>query len=175
MIFELLRMATTALEENGMSYMLSGSLAMNVYTVPRMTRDIDIVVHLEKSDVDTILQIFKDGYYFSTDAIHEAIRTDGMFNIIDFKSGQKIDFIIRKKTEFHLNEFNRRRKIDAYGFPMWIVSVEDLVISKLIWIQELQSDTQMRDIGNLMDVDEFDKDYVSHWVKNLNLNTFDLL
>lgn len=98
-----------------------------------------------------------------------------MFNIIDFKSGQTIDFIIRKKTEFHLNEFTRRIKIDAYGFPMWIVSMEDLVISKLLWIQQLQSDTQIRDIVNLMEVDEFDKDYVLRWVKSLHLNTFGLL
>ena len=44
MILELLEEVCNKLEEINIPYMLSGSLAMNVYTVPRMTRDIDIVI-----------------------------------------------------------------------------------------------------------------------------------
>lgn len=66
-----------------------------------------------------------------------------MFNVIDFESGFKIDFIVRKNTDFHIIEFNRRNLSNAYGFQTWIVSIEDLVISKIKWIQELQSDTQI--------------------------------
>ena len=69
-----------------------------------------------------------------------------MFNVIDFEYGQKIDFIIRKHTPFHLNEFERKCRTNAYGFDIWIVFIEDLIISKLNWIQVLQSDTQIRDI-----------------------------
>jgi hypothetical protein len=46
MILELLKRVCKALDENKFPYMISGSIAMNIYSVPRMTMDIDIVVEL---------------------------------------------------------------------------------------------------------------------------------
>lgn len=175
MILELLKKVITALDQRNISYMLSGSVAMNTYTVPRMTRDIDIVIHLKLSDIDKFAEIFSEGFYIYKEGIEEEVRRKGMFNIIDFQSGQKIDFIVRKDTDFHLTEFERRRTSEAYGFPVWIVSVEDLIISKLFWIQVLQSDTQMRDIQNLLEDNEVDLPYIHHWIKKLGLLTFGLL
>lgn len=61
-----------------------------------------------------------------------------MFNVIDFEGGEKIDFIVRKNTEFHVNEFERHQRVEALGFSVWVVSLEDLIISKLNWIQQIQ-------------------------------------
>ncbi len=38
--------------------MLSGSLAMGAYTMPRMTRDIDIVIDLDLDDMDSFCRFF---------------------------------------------------------------------------------------------------------------------
>ena len=46
MIGELLNRITKALEKAEIPFMVSGSMALIVYTVPRMTRDIDIVIEL---------------------------------------------------------------------------------------------------------------------------------
>jgi hypothetical protein len=43
--------------------MVSGSVSMNFYAIPRMTRNIDIVILLNESDVERIYQIFKDELY----------------------------------------------------------------------------------------------------------------
>jgi len=43
MILGLLKRITKSLEENNIHYMLSGSLALNAYSIPRMTLDIDTV------------------------------------------------------------------------------------------------------------------------------------
>ncbi len=175
MVIELLKIACEALDKEEIPYMLSGSVAMNVYTVPRMTRDIDIVISLRFEDIDKFAKIFEEGFYIYKEGIEEEIRRRGMFNVIDFKSGQKIDFIVRKNTAFHLNEFERRRRISTFGFDVWIVSIEDLIIAKIIWIQELQSDRQMGDIQNLFDNTTVDKEYVINWCKELSLNTFNLI
>jgi hypothetical protein len=55
------------------------------------------------------------------------------------------------------------------------VSPEDLIISKLIWIQQLQSAVQMLDIRNLVESDNLDWEYIDLWIRELNLNTFNLL
>ena len=39
---EVLKTVTSRLEGAGISYMLTGSMAANFYTVPRLTRDIDM-------------------------------------------------------------------------------------------------------------------------------------
>ena len=175
MILELLKKVTTSLDQRKIEYMLSGSVAMNVYTVPRMTRDIDIVVHLKISDLDKFSEIFEKGYYLNKDGIREEIQRNGMFNIIDLKSGQKIDFIIRKNTPFHIQEFERRKQTEAYGFPVWIVSPEDLIISKLIWIQQIQSNTQINDIKNLLEDNQIDKTYLLKWISELKIKTFNIM
>ncbi len=65
--------------------------------------------------------------------------------------------------------------MDYFGKTIFVVSPEDLLISKLIWIQDLQSAIQMVDIRNLTEIDNLDWVYISKWVNTLNLNTFNLL
>ena len=45
---EVLKIVVARLETAGIQYMLTGSLAANFYTTPRMTRDIDIVIAFEE-------------------------------------------------------------------------------------------------------------------------------
>lgn len=54
MIIDLLKKICSALDEHGIEYMLSGSVAMNLYTTPRMTRDIDIVLCIRRATVRII-------------------------------------------------------------------------------------------------------------------------
>ena len=50
------------LEKIGIQYMLTGSVAMNYYAEPRMTRDIDLVV-VVGSDVANLMTTDYDGQY----------------------------------------------------------------------------------------------------------------
>ena len=47
---QVLKLVTQRLEEAGIPYMLTGSMALNFCAVPRMTRDIDVVVELREED-----------------------------------------------------------------------------------------------------------------------------
>jgi len=38
--------------------------------------------------------------------------------------------------------------------PVWMVSAEDLIVSKIEWIQQLQSDKQIQDIKILLTLPE---------------------
>jgi hypothetical protein len=48
-ITKLLQTVTQILEQQNIPYMLSGSLALTLYAMPRATRDIDIVVSYKKN------------------------------------------------------------------------------------------------------------------------------
>ena len=155
--------------------MLSGSVAMSVYVLPRATRDFDFVVNLSLYDIEKIVNTFKEGYYCDKDAVAEAIKYKSIFNIIDFASGFKADFVLLKDEAFRQTEFNRRIEADFFGLLVTIVTAEDLLLSKLIWIQELQSNIQMDDIKSLKQKNDLDWKYINNWLEKLKLNTFELL
>jgi hypothetical protein len=175
MALPLLRKVCQALESENILYMVSGSIALNTYTIPRMTRDIDIIIELRKQDIRRFCKIFESGFYIDPITVQEEVELRGMFNVIDFSTGYKIDFIVRKNTEYRQLEFARRLRDTTFGFPIWIVSIEDLIISKIAWIQELQSDRQMDDIRNLLNNPIVDKNYIQLWCKQLIFNTFNLI
>lgn len=41
--------------------MVTGSVAMAIYSIPRMTRDIDLVVEMTSADIDRIMHLFSEG------------------------------------------------------------------------------------------------------------------
>jgi len=175
MISDLLKRITEALESNGINYMLSGSVAMNSYTVPRMTLDIDIVIELDEENLSLFLSLFDDRYYINHDTATNEVKRQGMFNIIDHKTGFKIDFIVRKNSTYRKHEFERRQKTTIGDTEVWMVSPEDLAISKIIWIQKLKSDKQINDINNLLSIPGIDTEYIIYWCRELRLNTFKLI
>ena len=59
---DIVRDVSQRLDGAGLAYMLTGSMAMNYYAQPRMTRDIDLVIALAARDVDTIVRLFHPDY-----------------------------------------------------------------------------------------------------------------
>lgn len=156
-------------------YMLSGSVAMGVYIVPRTTRDIDFVVYLQPQDIDEFVANFKDQYHCDKDSVKYAVEHHSLFNIIDHSSGYKADFIILKNEEFRQEEFKRKIKIEYFDRSVYLVSVEDLLLSKIIWIQDFQYAQQVDDIKNLLQLNTLNLAYIKDWINKLNLKTFNLI
>ena len=165
---ELLLDVTRRLEEAGFDYMLTGSMALNHYAQPRMTRDIAIVLALFLKDLETLPKVFGDEFYFSPEAARQAILHQSTFNVIHHESLIKIDFMIRKREDYRLVEFERRQRIEVAGHPLWIFSKEDLILSKLDWARESQSERQLTDVENLLATGA-DLEYLKKWSQKLNL------
>ncbi len=151
-------------------FMLTGSIAMNYYVEPRMTRDIDIVVYFQKENISAIMKMFEKDYYIDEDSVRMAIDNNRMFNIVHNETVTKVDFILRKKSEYRMIEFERRQFVNFLNIPTYIVSKEDLIISKLDWMKNSNSDMQKRDITFLIS-SGYDKDYVQKWTRELGLKT----
>ena len=167
---ELLKLVGTRLEGAGLRYMVSGSVAMNYYAQPRMTRDIDVVVELEPDDVATIASALGEDFYFDEDTIRDAIERRSMFNAIHIEKVLKIDFIVRKDEPFRIEELHRRRKAVFEGTSLWIVSPEDLVLSKLVWAKASDSEMQLRDVANILaSVPGIDRVYLEKWAATLTV------
>lgn len=165
---DIVRDVSKKLDSASIQYMLTGSVAMNYYSLPRMTRDIDIVIQIGKEDISTIVNLFKADYYVEPDSIDIAIQSERLFNIIHDESFIKVDFIIRQSGIYRLEEFERRKKIEFGDFQTFIVSKEDLILSKLLWSKKSKSEMQKRDIQNLVK-SEVDLNYLEQKLNELNL------
>lgn len=167
---DILKLVCNKLELVNIQYMLTGSFAANFYAVPRMTRDIDIVIEIHKADVSKLFRVFKDDFYIDKDSIMEAIEHQSMFNIMHNSSIIKIDFIIRKDESYRNIEFQRKRQIQFNDISLWIVSPEDLIISKLFWAKDSFSQMQLNDVKNLFaSIKQLDNSYIDKWVQILGL------
>jgi hypothetical protein len=76
--------------------------------------------------------------------------------------------MIRKREDYRLHEFTRRQRLKVADFEVWVVSKEDLILSKLHWARESGSERQLADVENLI-ATGCDVDYLKAWSAALNL------
>lgn len=158
------------LESCDIPYMLTGSMAMSLYSIPRMTRDIDIVIDPKPHQADTIFKLFKEDCYIDYNSVIQAIERKGMFNIIHNKWIAKADFIIRKDDEYRKVEFEHRRKIVIRGAAIFTVTPEDLILTKLKLSKENGSELQFRDAQMISNtISHLDWPYLEKWGKSLGI------
>jgi hypothetical protein len=158
------------LSHGKISYMVTGSIAANFYSQPRMTRDLDIVIELVPSQAKQVYDLFKEEYYCDPNTISDAIQRKGMFYLIHNDSVYKVDLIVRKKSSYSDLAFQRKRKVKVDDWEFFISSPEDLVISKLLWARDSFSEVQIRDVRNLLEfVEDLDHPYIEKWGQFLDL------
>ena len=166
-----LEIVVTRLHQADIPYMVSGSIAGNFYGHPRMTRDIDIIVELALADVPKVYRLFESDFYVDEAMIREAINYYDMFNIIHNETMIKVDFIIRKDTPYRRLEFSRRRLMQIDDFEVFVVSLEDLILSKLYWAKDSQSEMQLNDVKILIceNRNQLDENYLDKWANQLQI------
>lgn len=168
--FTVLTLVTSQLEGAGIAYMVTGSIAVSLYAEPRMTRDVDLVVELAPADTERLITMFGADFSCDADRIRDAITRRSMFNLIHTAAVVKIDVIVRKDNAYRAEEFRRRRQADINGVRMWVVSAEDLILSKLDWARSSRSELQLRDVRNVIAAQPaMDWHYVDAWAERLGL------
>jgi hypothetical protein len=153
----------------GIAFMLTGSFALAYYATPRMTRDLDFVAALEDGDVATLVAAFASDFYVDADDVRTAVASERLFNLMHLESGIKVDFIVRKSSEYRKVEFERRRPVTLAGMQTWIVSIEDLILSKLVWALGSASEMQRRDVRQLL-AQSPDMNYIRRWAPDLGVS-----
>lgn len=170
---ELLRHVAQVFDSIGIDYMIGGSQASVYYGEPRFTQDIDIVARLRREDLPALAEAFPDPeFYLDPDTAAEAIDTRGQFNIIHPSSGLKVDVFVSKDTEYDRLRLERRQRLplladqDAY-----FARAEDIVLYKLLYFREGESDVHLRDIVGILRVsgETLDAGYVTEWADRLGV------
>jgi hypothetical protein len=87
---DIIRDVSRRMDDAGIAYMLTGSMAMNYYAQPRMTRNIDVVVALTAAEAGKIVELFDRDYFLSEQAVRDSIANESIFNLIHNESVIKV-------------------------------------------------------------------------------------
>lgn len=171
---ELLRFVASALERLAIPYFFTGSVVTIFYGEPRFTNDIDVVVELSPEMVDEFCHQFPQGeFYVSAEAAHGAVRRQSMFNIIQPRTGLKVDVMVPPPSDFNQSRFARARRVRAGDH--WEASFsapDDAILKKMEFYRAGGSDKHLRDIAGVLRTspEEVDREYVERWAEKLGLS-----
>ena len=170
---DLLRHVCRVCEKHGITYLVVGSTATIAYGEPRFTNDIDIVVELSESQIDSFCTSFPaPKFYLSQPAVLQAVRRRAQFIVIHPSSGLKIDFIILSDSEFDQSRRHRRRALSVLpAQQVWFASPEDVILKKMVYFKKGSSDKHLRDIAGVLRIQKhkLDREYVEKWAARLNV------
>jgi len=156
------------LDAADIGYMLTGSMAMNGYALPCAPRNLDFVVALRPTEAELMVRLFSADYDISREQVDNAIAQRTFFNLFQRKNHMKVNCIVCQQTNYRRMEFNRRQRAKFENFQTWIVSKEDLIISKLYWARKSHCPRHMCDVRNLV-ATGCDTSYIEHWTRALGI------
>ena len=161
------------IESTGIPYAVCGSLSSGFHGQPRATNDADIIIAPTRDQLAMLLKSLEAGYHVSPEAAFDAMKTCSMFNVIDNDLGWKADLIFQQDNPYQLSKFNRRKRVKLMGIDLWILSPEDVILSKLEWAKDSQSEQQFRDALGVAVVqwDRLDQDYMCKWARELDVES----
>jgi acetolactate synthase regulatory subunit len=161
------------LEAAGIPYMITGSVASSFHGEPRATRDLDIVIDPAPSALERLIDDLRTGgFYIDRGAAEDALRERTQFNAIGAEA-IKVDFIVRRDRPFSMAEFDRRERVELLGSTGFIATVEDVILAKLEWAAETDSERQLRDVAGMLAVagDTLDVVYLTTWAETLGVES----
>ena len=175
---ELFLIFTERLETSGIPYMVSGSVASIIYGEPRLTNDIDIILHLRSGDVNVVSEAFPlvDFYCPPKEVmVIEARRKQrGHFNLIHHDTGHKADIYLFGEDPLHTWGFAERARIEvSEKQSLWIAPPEYVILRKLQYFKEGGSEKHIGDIRGMLEVsgDIIDMSILDHWIPKLGLSS----
>lgn len=170
---ELLGRVTGVLDELGIPYLVTGSMATIAYGEPRLTNDIDVAVRLSAHQVGPLCDAFpEDEFYVAREAAVDAVGRGGQFNILHPESGLKVDVMVAEDSPFNASRFERGRAVAvAADVTAEFASPEDVVLKKLEYYRAGGSEKHLRDIAGVLRIvgPELDRAYIGEWAERLGV------
>ncbi len=162
----------------GVSYVIGGSFASSVHGEPRSTNDIDMVADLRQGDIDALIDALRSECYVSRDAVVEAVRTGGAFNVIYMPTAVKVDIFVAGVDAFDRERLQRRIPVsfasDSGPVTLFVDTAEDTILRKLEWYRRggESSERQWRDVAGIVTAQSsrLDRAHLREWAMRLGVS-----
>jgi len=175
---ELFVLFTHPLDEAGLTYMVTGSVAAMVYGEPRLTNDIDIVLELGPPRATELATLFPAEQFYCPPEevllIEAGRQHGGHFNLIHHATGYKADVYLRGQDTLCAWGLSRRQRLDlGEDGTMWVAPPEYVIVRKLEFYREGGSAKHIADVRGVLEVsgDSVDTKSIGEWVDRLGLGS----
>jgi hypothetical protein len=156
----------SALEEIGVEYALTGSLASNFHGVPRATRDVDVVVAWRPGGLEALAGVLAPGFVLDAQTSFETVTGTTRHLLRSRTSPLVVElFSFRADDPHDLARFGRRQRVEALGRRLWVMSAEDAVVTKLRWASAPGRQKDVSDARGIlaMSGESLDLAYIRAW------------
>ncbi|MBN1346784.1 MAG: nucleotidyl transferase AbiEii/AbiGii toxin family protein [Phycisphaerae bacterium] len=166
-----LQRVVAALAKAGIRFHLTGGWASSLYGEPRFTQDIDVVIDCRgrASTAAMLLEVLSEEFVLSEEALRDAVRTGELFQAIDQQTLVKVDFHTAPRIPGELNRSVTQPLFPGLNVP--VVSREDAILSKLLWIRQGSQKSRHDVVGMLMNPSPLDVEYLRSAARNLNVHS----
>lgn len=150
-----LEAVVAVLEGLGISYHVTGGLASSFYGEPRLTQDVDFVIRIAPPDVVRLSTQLSQEFLLDPERAMRAAETGDMFQALHLELLIKADFHVGEHVP---GELERSREVELFeGLEVRIVSKEDAILSKLLWVKQGSSKSRGDVLGMLLDPTPIDE------------------
>jgi predicted nucleotidyltransferase len=150
-------------EQQGVSYVFIGGLAVSLVAQPRATKDIDAVVLVDFADWEAFLQMSETfGFKPRLEKPLEFAQRARVLLLIHVPTGVEVD-VSFGALPFELEMIERAERRQVGDLIFKLPTPEDLVISKAIAHRSID----LIDIHSIVSANQqLDRERVRHWVKD---------
>lgn len=150
----------------GVDHMAVGALAAGTYGIPRATKDIDLLVSVNKKPgLPELMDGLSEIAEFDPQCVFDTITWGKRFvgrsrSVPPFK----IELFEMLDDPFVESEFSRRGRtfVPILGRDIWLPTAEDVVVQKLRWGRSKDLD-DARDVLAVQGPETLDMDYIGRW------------
>jgi hypothetical protein len=167
---------TEPLQQLGLDYVVTGSVASSSYGEPRFTHDIDLILSLPAASIDRLWKAFPaDAFYCPpTEALRQEVKREsgGHFNLVHHESGFKADVYLVSSDLLSSWAFENSRKIEIVpGRMIRLAPPEYVILGKLQFYAEGGGERHIRDIRAMLEIvgDELDMEFLRRWIEELGV------
>lgn len=154
-----------ALESLGVPYMVVGSLASNLYGIPRMTQDADFVLEIDLPTLRTVADRLGAAFRLDPQMGVEMVTGTSRYVLQVVETPFTIEFFLLSDDPHDRQRFARRQMVTVLGRKAAVPTAEDVIVTKLRWWREVRRPKDLQDARGILAVqgDRIDWDYVQSW------------
>lgn len=165
---DVVRDLSKILLEVGVDYVIVGGVAVSGWGNVRTTRDVDVIMDLQETDIAGLSDALKkEGFDVTGADIRDAMKEKSHFTIFDTRS----DYYIDAKGCYGGKEkrsLKGRKAVELWGFRIFIASPEDTIANKLVF----GSEQDIRDAEGIYvrQMEKLDLDYLEEICKKMGVS-----
>lgn len=173
---EIARLLHPIFETLGIPYYITGGVAATVYGDPRTTRDLDLVIELNRENISLLVEALeRAGFYCPPESVEDIRDGRGkVLSVTHITNVLNADIVLNADTDFDHSKMARRRKValDEAGVEeFFVASPEDIILAKLLWRRQSGSMKQWSDVLGILKVqgEQLEFDYLWQWAELLGV------